>query len=574
MPQYQDEKTKNVGEFVSALRSNSLPKSGDKSGGTFDAVGASDFVNEAKHGRAGVEMPAELSAILDSVSSGDAEVDAVHQQRLSTAILDGANYYEEEHGEAPRADLLLNAFHQAASTTPDNVALAKGSGHTTYDNASASSDHHNQHSMIIGRASVAILQAIAEAVPFASYLPAAVESNESKLIIVGHHAGSDWGSYRKGDLMDGNANGKPYIDSSRTIRLTDTGGNFAGQITSLNDPADSEVPITIAAGAQVVKLLRGRTKIYVSGIPAAREAAKNSAVSSPIVGNVTLDGVNYSLSGSVKPDTGEIEVTANPALPANTSVHAEGYVDYETQPELTPYFATDSEDHVIYANAWRALTSQTIDSRTQFANEIGLDISTEAMMALRTQFANERHKTCLSKAGRLAELNNKTWTFDTVNQQFNKSFAQIISDIGPTFAAIDQRMVDLTMDYSSKYMYVGKKFAALLTNLPADMFKPSGVNHRPGIYRLGSFAGKIVYLDPDAVEGADFSDIKLIGQSNQVSRSPFILGDAVPPIAIALGNTPDFNKGNGLYSRSFTEVNPHAMSAMGVGSVRVSGLPV
>lgn len=150
------------------------------------------------------------------------------------------------------------AIHQAYATT--------GEARRIFQLDSATSAHHDQMSLQPNRAIVAILSALGDAIPFAHYLPADLGSNEATLDITSHNAGSDYGHYKQGDLMDGTLSGDTCVSSSRVHRAAIvTAGEPAeptraitGKLTTIQ--TDEE---TCKADAPGVKLRRGRT-MYVS----------------------------------------------------------------------------------------------------------------------------------------------------------------------------------------------------------------------------------------------------------------------------------------------------------------------
>lgn len=572
MPQaiYPDQQTRAYDALAATLTENTA-----RSGGTFDSVEAGKVLSELKHGRDSAKIPSEFAAVLDSVETGDAKRDDASYHDMAKAVLDGISLYEQEHGEAPSGDVLRWAMHQASTTTPNAIREMREKGHIvgTFDSASASSEHHDVNSMQVNRAVIAVTTAMAEALPgFAMYLPADIGSNEAPLIIVSHRAGSDWGGYGKGDILDGVSGGKPYISSARIVRMANTSGTWSGKFTAKINPADDELCV---ADAPEVKLLRGRSQVFVDGLYAGGETnSTGSNASSPMSGEVVISGTSHVMSGAIQPATGIVTgITFTPALPADTKVHVEAFIDYESQPELTPEFNTDSQKFTLKANAWRFKARQTIDSRTQFANEVGLDISAEAMMSGRTQYAQERHFQVIQRLNMLAGHNVESFNFAQSSQEQFKVRAQIWADFAPVVGVVDQRMANLTMDHGSSHMYVGERIAAQVVGLPPEIFTPSGISPRPGIYRIGNWMGKDVYYNPRAKETASSSRILLIGRSNQVARNPIILGDAVAPTQIPLSTNDDLSKGMAYYGRSFTQVNPHRESAMGVAAIDVTGLP-
>lgn len=544
--QYNKQSTIDANNFVSALKDNS------QTNGTFDSAAAKTFINGALS-QNDVKVPETLQAVLDSAS--DKEADGILR-----AVLDGANAYQAAHGQEIPADVLEQAFHSAYSTTPEAQKAALDSVGNSLQSAQSYQSN---------RAIVAILTTTTEAIPFVHYLPADIKSNQAKLAILEHVTGSAAGSYAEGGLLDGAHSGDRFISSARDHVLKHgVAGALSGKITAIQ-----KTPDTCDPAGTVAKLVRGATIIYVNGLKAAQEVSSKS-VNSPIAGSVVIADVTHAISGSVNTDTGEITLAVAPALPTTVEVLAEAFIDYERQEDLTPTIITGVETFDLFANSWRALTHQSIDSRTQMSNELGLDSYSEGVIAIQAQFANERHYDVLRKARRVAVCNRETFNFNWTGAGDFKVRSDIWRDFSSVLGAVSQKMALLTMNHGVTHLYVGEKVAAQMQGLPSDIWQASGITARPGIYRVGRLFGKYdVYYTPRGVnEEAEGAEILCVGQASDVTRNAFILGDAVAPTVIPLATNSDLKTGAGYYARNFTAVNPHKHSAQGAALITVTNL--
>lgn len=544
--QYNKQSTIDANNFVSALKDNS------QTNGTFDSAAAKTFINGALS-QNDVKVPETLQAVLDSAS--DKEADGILR-----AVLDGANAYQAAHGQEIPADVIEQAFHSAYSTTPEAQKAALDSVGNSLQSAQSYQSN---------RAIVAILTTTTEAIPFVHYLPADIKSNQAKLAILEHVTGSAAGSYAEGGLLDGAHSGDRFISSARDHVLKHgVAGALSGKITAIQ-----KTPDTCDPAGTVAKLVRGATIIYVNGLKAAQEVSSKS-VNSPIAGSVVIADVTHAISGAVNTDTGEITLAVAPALPTTVEVLAEAFIDYERQEDLTPTIITGVETFDLFANSWRALTHQSIDSRTQMSNELGLDSYSEGVIAIQAQFANERHYDVLRKARRVAVCNRETFNFNWTGAGDFKVRSDIWRDFSSVLGAVSQKMALLTMNHGVTHLYVGEKVAAQMQGLPADIWQASGITARPGIYRVGRLFGKYdVYYTPRGVnEEAEGAEILCVGQASDVTRNAFILGDAVAPTVIPLATNSDLKTGAGYYARNFTAVNPHKHSAQGAALITVTNL--
>ncbi|KVN83494.1 hypothetical protein [Burkholderia ubonensis] len=508
----------------------------------FDSASAASAASAALGGESG-KTPAALSELLGIADD---------EGKIVKALFDGVRTYQNQHGMLPTGDVILSAVHQA---------------HTLLD--SATNSHHDQISLAPNAPVIAILGALAEACPFAGYLPADRGSNEARLIIVTHQAGSNFGDYNQGDLMDGIAQGGSYLSSSRTINLA-----------APNDTANYKFQFTAqTAGGNPNILLRGRSIVYVNGLVAATEVANgpSTAASVPIVGQIRLAGVDYALSGTVNPGTGTISITPTPAFPNGTVVTAESFIDYEADASVTPRMQVQAQTFQLFAAPYRALYQVTPESRSQFANEVGVDAGAEAMLSVRGQYSMERHYDALKKAKMIAKFqNNRTFDYQYSVQIQQKVRAQIWQDFASVLGLASQQMAEDTADHGITHLYVTKSVAAQFRSMPQELFVSSGIVDRPGIYRVGRLFGQFeVYYSPKVVtESADGTTAEIlgVGRSTQTARCPIIMGDAQAPMFEQLGVTEALKSGYGFSARSFNAVNPHVMSTKGAALITVINL--
>ncbi len=546
--QYSSPKTAEIGAFVDGLRENAVG-----SAGTFDSASASDFVNSVRNG-SGTSVPPLLDSIMQDVG-------VENENHVTRAVLDGINEFEARHGVAPTADVIEWALHQGYGTTEE--------ARRKYSLDSANSAQHDQLSLQPNRAVIAIVSAIAEAIPVAHYLPADIGSNEAKLAIINHEAGSGHGGYVAGALMDGVQSGYHYISTSRLHKATLNTGTWEGKVTAIQ--TDDE---TCDQAAPNVNLLRGRSIVYVNGFPVGKESdPSGSAANSPFTGSIVIGSTTHLLSGFITVATGVFEVVANPALPGSATVHVEAFLDLEKSPELTPIINSAARTYALFATPWRATTHQTIDSRTQFTNELGIDPASEALMAVRMQFANERHYQVLGQALRLGQNNADAFNFDWAGQKSDKTRSQVWQDFSAVLGRVSQKMAEDTMDRGLTHLYVPKNVLSQFQGMPSNLWEPSGVSARPGIFRAGRLFGQYdVYYAPRMVVDSTSSASKIvgIGRSSQVARNSFVLGDAVAPVVNPLAFGQDMRYGAGFYARNFTSVNPHQPSARGCAVIDIT----
>lgn len=525
---------------------------------TLDSAGAQSYLASLKSRPQGdgAALPDTMLAVLDQF---DQEGD------VTRAILDSAATYQHMHGIALPADLAELAMHNAYTTT--DAAFSKH-GSAVYDSA-ASSDAHNALSLQPNRAVVAILSAVGEACPFVHYLPADIGSNEARIAIMSHKSGSNSGVYRENGSLDGINAGSRFMSSIRTHTANpDAEGKIAGKITALQVSAD-ECDQT----ADGQPTLRGRFEVFVNGLFVGREADTGVSGANPVNGRVVIEGTAYVIGGTHNPDTGAFALTSTPALPITVPVTVTAPLDFEKKPELTAITAAHVEVFKVYASPVRVKTRVSPDSQTQMQNELGLDPFSENVLMFQRQWGIERHFDALDIARRISVNQPSTYDFQWAARSTDMTRAKIWGDFLAEVGKESQTMVEKTMDHGITHMYVGKDIKSQWEALPSDLFVPSGVQERPGIYRIGRLGGKYdVYYNPRASETANSSQILAIGKATTAARNMVVAGDAVAPAVLPLQRGDDLRNGAALYGRSFMTANPHQASALSAARINVTNL--
>lgn len=491
---------------------------------------------------------------------------SVFDERYHAGVLDavrqGADNYQQRHGRAPSAlDLTTSLSRAIVDMAPMNSLRIPG----VLD--SATNLHHDQISLQPARAIQSILALFDEMHPVAAYLPTDTNSNEARLLVTGHQAQSDFGDYSSGDSLNGVDSGNAYFEGERYLSLGNAGGaSFNVTVTARNG---------LQAGPtnRAMKLLRGRTIVYVNGLPVAREAEIQGGTGpNAIAGQVTLAGTAHGIAGSANSDTGDVTFTFSPALPAGNEVCIAAYVDYERDEEA-PTVGIFTQVYKLFAHASRGLTTLSIDAQTQYSQEVGMDARGQLQMALRSQFASERFYRCNVKALAIARGFQATWDYDFTSQIAQKDYYQMWLNLAPLLGLESQKMAERTIDHGIDTLFMTGNLAALCRGLPSVIWEPSGIIYRPAPYRMGRLFGMydVYYVPRGLTESADFksSQILAMGRGSNVARNMLVMGDAVPGMVVPIATGKNMNANDGFYTRAFSEVNPHYQSSLGATLINV-----
>lgn len=499
-----------------------------------------------------------VDVTFDSVADTAAKLDALkenlpekaqkncHISSLYQAILDGINDYETEHGSKPDAGIVAAAFNQAQGMIMDSA-----------ENMERSPGCFNPLSPI-----VAIRSMIATAIPFAQMISAEGKGTEGSIVIVSHLAGSDTGAYKQGDSLDGVSGGKTFISPVRTHKLKDDGThtNFTGKITGVQlnfNECDQD--------AKVQRLCENKTKILVNGLCAVETRGNGDDETG--AASIELKGTKHTVTATINIKTGVAKVTFSPAAPENTVVSVRAVIDVEDTNNTSPSLKIDGKPSKFKANSYRVRISATKEAQEQFANEIGVDVTLEGVMAARQQLQSETLYSLLNDLRQVGiSQNSDSFDFAWDTQGQNKSQAEIAQELLGKIEVLSKKMAVKNGSHGVSHIYVGERIAAILSSLPATLFSPSGITARGSTYRLGQLVGSNieVYYTPTGLGSEDRSEQMLLIGANATNPAfnPVIIGEVTPPTVEGFGPS-DENLVSGYWVRGtrFVEQNPIAKYA-------------
>ncbi len=476
------------------------------------------------------------------------------EQATMDAVSRGIDEYKRKHGHEVRGDVLESAVRTTLNVmTQDN--REKAGLPAVYDDALTSA---SGAPMQANRAQIAIFTSIANAVPFAGYIPMS-EGLQGKLIIVRHEAGTATGDYAVGDSLDGANSGDPFMSYNRRIKLESGVGLF-------------KVAKADTAGAAI---FAGGVDVFVNGVPAGSSVlnTRNDAASAPLFGEIKIGTAVHKLTGEVKAKTGEIKAEFEPALPSGSIVEASAILNFESFDDKRPEVIVSATSYDFRATFMSGNHFVTQEAKTQFRAEVNMDATSEALASLRNQSSNERYREALRAMYAVGKGYITNFSFDAINRQAQRSRADVWSDVIFPIAAADADMVTRTQGFGISCLYVGTKGKAELTSLPSHLFEQSGLKSTNGIYRLGRLYGKWdVYYDAGKIvnETTDSIEILAIGTSDDVARNPVIFGDVASPMIMPLATNKSQKEGYGYYQALATKVNPHQDSARGAALIQLT----
>lgn len=525
---------------------------------TFDSVGIENQLVGSESGVVGTL----LAALPDSINYGgsDRSTAAV----VMDAVAKGAALYEREHGHAAPYWVLDSAIRSNLASVDKDYASQIGldSSYTaTLDDASSVSGGAMSVSSIV----TAVYRAFADIIPFGGQI-AMDKGLEGRIILAGHRAQRATGDYDRFESLDGRNAGKTFMGGTRNVDAETT------------DNAKYEGTIKLSVGdATGSPILPSLIKVLVNGfiVASAPTASSRGTLVSTFSGNIKLpQGKAISVSAVANCETGKIDATFTPALEAFDSVVFEAEVDFEHEKlkDKRPRVEAYAEHHAIRAKYMTGFYVATEEARHQWNSEVRLDQGAESLYALRAQSGAERHFNAVKSMYRIGKNFNYNFKMDLANRLNERSRESVWRDFNFQLTAVDMDMVSRTNLNGVSVLYVGEQGAAEFASMPAEVFQPSGIPFRPGIFRLGTYLGKYeVYFIPNTMkeEKEVGFDILCIGRSEQVGANPYITGDSLGIRVTPIAANQSGESGQFYFQALAGTVNPHTQAAAAASVISV-----
>lgn len=521
----------------------------------------------------------------------------------SQAIFDGielgiTHYAKRNGGDTAPAHVILDALNRAVNTCTEyseDENVKKMLGRFGLDNImldGLSFGNHEALSVVPAQITVTIFTAIANSLPIVAMLPNPTGSNEVPLVYGRTATNMRMGAMNKGDYIDGDKAGMPYLENRHTLQMEKAGATFSTDVHIGYDKivnANHSIGFKPNTATPKAPFLGGRVKIMVKGVEVANDHYRSHATHSgttklnPIDDKpITIDGKQYLVqTGTADLDNHKVTVTFDGAYtePQDTEVHVQVIFDYERKdtngrdyvldaPGVDMTFSTAS----VYASPMRAKAVATIDAVTQLRNELELDWHSAVVAIIQNKYFLEQNARLLREQV-LSSLqqSSRTITFDAEKTgvqytNFFDVFAAIRTKITQARAKLSK---ELNFPVGAVDIFVGEQGANVFTSLPATEWTPTNVSYgdNSSIYRIGALRdGTHVYYVPSSLGWLDETGATttatalLLPRPTTPSHSPFVGHVAVSPMVLpnSHGST-DYEEKVSMYARMGADRNPNPM---------------
>lgn len=468
---------------------------------------------------------------------------AMGDHGLETAMIhiQAVKEYQDMYGVMPD-NMLLASAHQAM----ENLFVTAGVAAPKNDKLFASVQNSMATSagvpIVVTTAQVTLPVLLATpTLDFTTFLPAA-RTEELEIFEVHNIAGSDFGDYKKGQVITPLSSGQ-YSDLCQIFDFKVEGDGEAKEFafnTATDTPATKK--LHMKAGSVVV---------YIN-----KDQASVDQKDGKLYGSVTQGGKEILVTGTINYSEGTVAIVSAVALADKSTISIEFQVDIESQPDLIPEINQKATSFKIRPNERVLRTSSTIQSMYKLGTELGIDARSLALTSLRDHLAADYAVHMLrkvywhAKKDALIDVSPKENSNDTTHDRHKlvRHGLQLVSD----------GMMTSTKESGLRGIFCSREQSAFFKGLDSDSFKYTpNYQQTNKIHFVGVAFGQYrIYevpfegLIPTGCNGLGY------GKTPRLGKAPYYAGDINPPMLIDSNINEGLVKSDTVWAKGFSAINP------------------
>lgn len=489
-----------------------------------------------------IEDSKEREHRIDNACSYDAIFESLDPATRKTVISAGQaaiRQFEKATGDLPRDDALASVHRTLENMIAGDNGSATGRSKMMLESLGTSmntSDGIELRAKMIGLVlpttlAVPTLDAV-------TLMPA--NFDEMEIFKIRRTAGSSFGDFVKGQVIDEAANGQ-YSQMRQRYTLVAAqqpdGTKKEYVFTSATDLKNTKTKIPMVKRSAVV---------YINRRVVMREI---DAVPGRLVGD--FDGI--ALTGTVDHANGVITVTAGSAIKAGAIIDVQFEVDIESKPELIPTITHEMESCKLRPSYNAVGANSTVQAMFRMQREFNIDYRSMTMAQMRDVMAAEkaiRHLRDI-KYSCVHEFPEKfnVWVPAGENWQRHRELLRQV------FSSMSQDMVLRTGTSGIVGAYVGKFASTIIKSMGPSSFIPAP-NYRQSnrMHYVGTLFGQYkIFEDPHIL---DEDEIIGYGRGDGHAESGYIAGDAIAATMYNHQIGTDLRAHNTLLELAYGEIHP------------------
>lgn len=492
-----------------------------------------------------------IVAAMDGVAMFESVEPAV-VRGIGTAWGSALAEYVNQHGSMPRDDVLASS-HKALENL---LSLSAGSASNGNSGRSMMLESISKNTLatsegVINRAVMAAMilpvQLSSATSDACTFIPC--ERDYAEIFELMNVAGSTFGDYRAGDVLNVNSMGQ--YTQMRQFHLFPTAQQPDGTKTKFTFSTTADCPAGI-----LMPIRRERTVIMVN-----RKRVGVANEEGVLIGQYKHNETIITLTANVDHAGGTVTVDTSAALADGLELSLEFDCDIEKAPQLIPTITHRMRSWTLFPSESVIATEHTIQALMSLQREFGMDLGALGMNAARSMLADEKDKARLKK---MLQATTRLTTFDVATPTA-QSFTDYMYHLKAKINAMSQEMMGRTLTTGITGMFVGGDFSNLVKSLKGDMFTPApNYRHQPRIHFIGTLFGmyKVFEVPNETCAALDpkFSlrpmEALLYGRGEGIGQAGFVAGDAVPAIPFNHPTTPHLVNRSTLWELGVNEIHP------------------
>lgn len=444
--------------------------------------------------------------------------------------------YANTHGTLPPDEVLASALQSATNMLQDHSG--GGLMFESVGASLASTEGLHVRPRTIGLIMPTILSAAT--MDMVTHIPA--EHNEAEIFELSSIAGSDFGDFKTGDIIEEGSTGQ--YGNMRQLHA------FAADHQP--DGVKKQFVFDTAQHAAVkTPIKKGSVVVYLDSKPIAQHLSDANSL--------TLLSLNNSGASGVVSLTNGIVTVDFSAAPAAGKLSLKLEVDIEKNYNLVPLISAELASWKLQPN-WAVIGSEhTIQSFWMLNREMGVDLGSQLMSRQRNMLAFNKDIANLSMAVH-ASYANELETFPLTIAD-NHTFREHYQRLEEKFNAISTKMLTETKRSGIRGIYAGADAINILKAMGAPFFEVAP-NYREvnRIHYVGKLFGRYkVFVVPHDIRiaGVEFSswDLLCYARGENHSEAGIVNGDAIAPTFIHQG-AQGFNVSNALIALRYQDMHP------------------
>lgn len=488
---------------------------------------------------------AERAAAIDAIAAQDPmfeSLDPSHRAQICTGMASAVAEYEKMHGELPRDEVFATA-HKAM----ENMLMLEGKDRNGSEAAMmmesigqslSTSEGVELRAKMVGLILPTMLAtATGDAV---THIPAA--NDELEIFKVQRIAGTNFGDFRRGDVIDDTTVGQ-YSQMRQRYPFV------AEQLPDGVKKQHVFTPKTDLANTTIdIPLKKGSVSIFFNRARVARDFEQKNG---KLYGDIKVGGTTVNINGTIDYATGVVTVDTSAALPADSDLHVEFEVDIEAKPELIPTIDHDMFSCKLRPSQSAIAADATIQAMFTMQREFGVDLKSMQMSQMRNFLANEKAVKHLQDMNFACRRSTSFNLYVPVGEDWKLHREKLHEE----FQKISQTILAATRTTGLRGMFAGIQASTILKSLGAPFFTPApNYQQTNRVHYAGLLFG--VWKVYEAPVVIDEWDILCYGRGASHSEAGYVAGDAVPatmynhPIGVNLRSR------NTLWELSYGEIHP------------------